>query len=111
VEQSFSQRMGLNPMKSALQIDSMNEDLRVGLWNAIIDNIQDFLLTPIDEPGDYNKSWSAEQFARSIWIDFFKRTSDTFPSIHSYSSVKSYFKQIKEFFFRQGKESGGGELR
>jgi len=100
MEQSFSQRMGFKPVKSVLQIDDIDSELEVALWNAIIDNIQDFLLAPIDEPGDYNKSWSAKQFARGIWVDFFKKTSDTFPFIYSSSTVKSYFKQIKEDFFK-----------
>jgi len=31
----FSQRQGLKPIKSVIQIDSMDEDLRNGLWNAL----------------------------------------------------------------------------
>ena len=30
----FSQRIGLRPIKSIIQKDSMDQDLRVGLWNA-----------------------------------------------------------------------------
>jgi hypothetical protein len=28
--------MGLKPMKKAIQLEGMNEDLRTGLWNAVL---------------------------------------------------------------------------
>jgi hypothetical protein len=31
----FSQRKGLKPVKSVMQVDSMDDDLRNGLWNAL----------------------------------------------------------------------------
>ncbi|MBE9594508.1 MAG: hypothetical protein IMF19_13640, partial [Proteobacteria bacterium] len=31
----FSQRKGITPVKSVLQTDSMDEDLRNGLWNVL----------------------------------------------------------------------------
>ncbi len=31
----FSQRKGLKPVKSIIQIDSMDTDLRNSLWNAL----------------------------------------------------------------------------
>jgi hypothetical protein len=34
-ELTFSQRMGLTPVRKALQIDSMDGDLRIGLWNVL----------------------------------------------------------------------------
>ncbi|HEU4506960.1 MAG TPA: hypothetical protein VFR78_01890 [Pyrinomonadaceae bacterium] len=32
---SFSQRKGLKPIKNIVQVDSMDRDLRNGLWNAL----------------------------------------------------------------------------
>ena len=29
----FSQRKGLKPVKKEIQIDNMDDDLRIGLWN------------------------------------------------------------------------------
>src|SRR5947209_18856953 len=92
--------MGLTTAKTVIQINSMDDDLRKGLWNAIIEVIQDFLLTPIEEPGDYNKSFHGMLFTRAIWVKFFKNTVDTYPQINSESSVKSYFRKIKEYFFK-----------
>lgn len=31
----FSQRLGLQPVKTQLQIDSIDDDLRIGLWNVV----------------------------------------------------------------------------
>jgi len=31
----FSQRKGLKPKKVAMQLDSMDDDLRASLWNAL----------------------------------------------------------------------------
>ncbi|MCT4573050.1 hypothetical protein N3930_38350, partial [Bacillus thuringiensis] len=30
----FSERMGFTPVKELIQVDSMDDDLRVGLWNT-----------------------------------------------------------------------------
>ena len=32
---SFSQRMGLKPIRTQIQIDSMDDDLRNSLWNNL----------------------------------------------------------------------------
>jgi hypothetical protein len=32
----FSQRKGIKPVKSVMQVDSMDSELRNGLWNALI---------------------------------------------------------------------------
>jgi hypothetical protein len=32
----FSQRMGIKPVKSVFQVDSINNELRNSLWNALI---------------------------------------------------------------------------
>lgn len=31
----FSQREGIKPVKSVIQVDTMDKDLRNGLWNAL----------------------------------------------------------------------------
>lgn len=33
MEQSFSQRMGLKPVKNIIQDSSIDDDLRISLWN------------------------------------------------------------------------------
>ena len=32
---SFSERYGYKPIKSIIQVESMNDDLRISLWNAL----------------------------------------------------------------------------
>jgi hypothetical protein len=46
----FSERQGIKPVKSILQVDSMDEELRTGLWNALTIFYWDRL-----EPGIYGR--------------------------------------------------------
>ena len=70
---SFSERMGLRP-KKAIQIKSMDQDLRVGLWNALLCT----LFKSLDQV-TYIKDSEFEPLVRSIWADHFKLSLDTLP--------------------------------
>lgn len=61
---SFSQRRGLTPIRTALQIDSMDIDLKNRLWNIIYQNILPRL---------------SDQHYILIWSDFFKNRIDEIP--------------------------------
>ena len=67
----FSQRMGLRPIKNTIQKDSMDKDLKYGLWNALQLVVLDTL--------DTKYSWIGSPYARlfrSLWSDFFKYPLD-----------------------------------
>ena len=68
----FSQRIGLRPIKNIIQKDSMDQDLRAGLWNAF----QVVVLDALD--GQYN--WISESphgpLFRMLWLNFFKYPLD-----------------------------------
>lgn len=88
----FSERMGLKPVKSVLQVDSMDEDLRVGLWNAIFVNIQH------TKPSEYfgDALWLDEELhtlCRRIWRDYFKNLLDAMePDWSSFRpAIQKYF--------------------
>lgn len=73
--QSFSQRKGLKPIKSIMQIDSMDDDLRNGLWNALevyywVHGRTYNVHSISDHPG-------LELLLHWIWLNFFKRPIDT----------------------------------
>lgn len=84
---SFSVRMGLVPEKKPLQIDSMDDELRMGLHNVIrvfenhCDNTK-FKITSLRN--NYQK----------IWINFFHRDMDLFDR----GGYKSYVKIIKDLY-------------
>ena len=71
--QLFSQRKGLKPVKSVMQIDSMDDNLRNGLWNALTmyywDNIH-----------VYDRRISGDdniKLFRALWLNYFKLPIDT----------------------------------
>ncbi|EHD22657.1 MULTISPECIES: AbiJ-NTD4 domain-containing protein [Brenneria] len=92
---SFSQRMGIRPMQKAIQRESMDNELRIGLWNVLQIAVWD--------------KWSDGSFSREkleitikkIWIHFFKLPVDKIPAFHydPYRSSKDAHEIIRDFFF------------
>ena len=85
----FSQRKGLRPIKSIIQKDSMDQDLKAGLWNAL----QLVVLDKVD-----NHSWISEtpyqQLFRVLWFGFFKYTLD---NLNDYWETTR--RRIREWYF------------
>ncbi len=69
----FSERIGRTSAKVDIQIESMDDDLRVGLWNCF----QEFAL------GNYKTTFASQSLLmplfRQLWRDFFKLPMDTIP--------------------------------
>lgn len=65
MELTFSQRMGLTPIRQALQIDSMDKPLRNALWNYCN---KYFFHTNIA----HYSNIIDDEFLQLIWTDFFK---------------------------------------
>ena len=68
----FSQRIGLRPIKSIIQKDSMDQDLRTGLWNA-------FQLVVLDKLDGHSWLYQTpyKNFFRILWFGFFEHPLDT----------------------------------
>ena len=64
---SFSQRKGIKPIKSIIQIDSMDDDLRNSLWNAL----QVFYWA--GDPYRVAEQPWLELLLHFLWTDFFKK--------------------------------------
>lgn len=86
----FSQRKGFNPVKSVMQIDSMDDDLRNGLWNALTI----FYWNKIYVYDGYIKGDDNINLFRVLWLDYFKLPIDTL----SLEWNKMY-KFLREHFF------------
>lgn len=90
---TFSQRQGLEPIRVELQHDSIDEDLRNRLWSAVyicfFEHGYGFFLTQFR----YSRT---DIEARHIWMNFFKKTWDTFPTL-AYPDLFTF--EVKEFFF------------
>lgn len=85
----FSQRNGLKPIKLNLQKDSIDSDLKVGVWNALNQNYF--------ERVNYNnifihdpKIW---QFFRTLWMDYFKEPINTMSD-----DWRQYFRYIGNYY-------------
>ena len=81
----FSQRIGLRPIKSIIQKDSMDEDLRNGLWNAF----QVVVLEVLDDHCDWISESPHKPLFRMLWIDFFKYPLD---NLNDYCSKSFKFR-------------------
>jgi hypothetical protein len=88
----FSQRIGKTPIKSVIQTDTIDEDLKNALWNGLtifywndkvkvdwIENNQDDTIV----------------FLTRIWIDFFKNRLDEMPKLFDHLQAV-----IKKFFYK-----------
>jgi len=81
VEQPFSQRMGLTPVRRVIQVDSMDDGLRNLLWNNFIKQIVTPNYFNIGLPGSiFNRSFDIVfnrkilELSNDLWLNFFKET-------------------------------------
>jgi hypothetical protein len=71
---SFSERIGARPAKTALQVTSMDNDLKNSLWNAIVTHFLGRLVSVRTEP-------ELRPFCyKTLWVDFFKYSLDNVPA-------------------------------
>jgi AbiJ N-terminal domain 4 len=88
---TFSQRKGLKPVSEVIQVDSMNDDLRNSLWNALdvtLWSSSEYLYKQHAPPG-------IVPFSRSLWFQYFKQPLDSIPN-HSTEVLNL----IRELFFK-----------
>ncbi len=97
----FSERMGFRPVADVIQVDSMNDALRNGVWNILYEmefgseqfiGIQNLygglaLKTEPCKPG-------IEAFSRALWADYHKLPVDSRPNPNS-----RILEQIRHHFF------------
>jgi hypothetical protein len=60
----FSERMGYVSPRTELQIESMDKELRTGLWNIFYDFFRDLF----EDPDSYD---TFHRFIRKLWMDFY----------------------------------------
>lgn len=92
----FSERMGFRPKRTKFQIESMDQDLTVALWNAFqlffLDTYRPDLLA-------HGQAWAFRgsnrwMFFRTIWWDFLKRPLDALPL-----RFEDAYRTIRHLFF------------
>ena len=72
----FSQRIGKTPVKTALQIESIDSDLMNRMWNIILEKF----FGSLSFSADAFSETEAGQVCKLIWKEFFKKTIDTLPA-------------------------------
>lgn len=95
--ESFSQRYGYRLTKS-IQYESVDQDLRTALWNVLSSlfwsNVEVTQHSGIIGSGGYIKRGPFSSMLIALWVDYFKKTKDTFPD--KWSAVHEI---LKKFFF------------
>lgn len=81
----FSQRKGLTPIRSVVQIDALDDDVRNGLWTAVTIWRNHHQRSVLDlQPFD--------ELMTKFWLYYFKKTLDTKPDYNSvYSMLRDRF--------------------
>ena len=83
----FSQRVGKTPIRSALQAEEMDDDLRAGLWNC-------FQIAFVEDMQNVGNDVKVVFFQR-MWCNFFKRPIDAVEREHPWRNLK----RVREWFF------------
>ena len=92
----FSQRTGKVPAKTFIQLESIDKDLAIRLWNVISEYFLDIRWSH----SQYTTEGVLGVFLKKLWRDFFNYTLDEIPvDINRRVSVQSIKKQLKEWYF------------
>lgn len=88
---NFSQRIGITPLTKEIQLESIDDDLRNGLWNIYDTKI----LQKISDTHSYEFNIKpSEYFSNTLWHHFFKRPIDEISD--RYYEIKA---AIRRYFF------------
>ncbi|GKW14757.1 hypothetical protein PEC301937_07070 [Pectobacterium carotovorum subsp. carotovorum] len=92
---SFSQRMGIRPMQKIIQRESINNELRTGIWNAL----QIYALGKWK--GSIARLSTLDSLSEEIWVSFLKMPVDRYPGFLSYdSNKKNVYTNLREIIFK-----------
>jgi len=93
----FSQRIGKNPIRTILQVESMDSDLRNRLWNTFLEEYID----KIDNYTAFGDESKRGQICKIIWKEFFKYQIDKIPSYSNSKSVyvDGFLSYVRKWFF------------
>src|SRR5262249_32722376 len=88
---SFSRRQGIEAAK-ALQVNSMDRELRHGLWNAFHVFVVDPIVTDYSSHR-YVRESSFKVLFHALWLDFFKAPLSTMPEFtdRAIENVQAWF--------------------
>lgn len=90
---TFSQRMGYKPLKTAVQLDTMDDDLKVAIWNALLKSVfrqPHIRLVRESTDSEITSFKIVARVFEAIWEEYWKRGRDELPRM--YSNVEGHTK-------------------
>jgi len=93
----FSERLGHRPIKTQLQVEEIDEELKNSLWSIYLESFIKIL------PNDDYSGYKLNEYVRGLWFSFFKLPLDTSPIYEdAYSRVgvdkDELIKYLRKFF-------------
>ncbi len=94
----FSQRIGKRPVKTVLQVESIDSDLRNRLWNTVLEVFFNKLK---NYSSNYEES-QKERVCKLIWKEFYNFPIDEIPSYSNSNEVYivGFINYIRKWFFK-----------
>ncbi|WP_222435066.1 AbiJ-NTD4 domain-containing protein [Pseudomonas marginalis] len=93
VVMDFSQRMGLIPESKLIQVDDMDMDLRISLWNALIETYWS-QYTSASRMYDYVNGSNFHSYSRKLYSLHYKKSIDTIDT-----HWNKFLAKVRESFF------------
>lgn len=87
--------MGIKPVKAVMQVESMDDDLRNSLWNALCLFYWDEVKSKLPPSTDVYSLLGTNIYTllKTLWLDYFKRPIDTLSNFwdETYNQIRDYF--------------------
>lgn len=90
----FSERHSFKPVKSAIQLNSMDGDLRNSLWNTLTKHYWKRLGSE-DNRNSYTSDRDLLRLFEALWEDYFKKPTDSLPRVQG-----EVYDVLREYFFK-----------
>ena len=91
----FSQRKGIKPVKSVIQVDSMDVELRNCLWNTLASSYWNHAKHYYEDFSEFHGDISADMYSlcEQLWNEYFKWPIDTLDRhwVNTQAEIKEYF--------------------
>ena len=94
---SFSERKGIKPPRQIVQIDSMTDELRNSLWNALHIEVWESENFMHDRYGNFP---GIDNFSALLWFRYFKKPIDERPTYAHNNRSERILKIIRDYFFQ-----------
>ncbi len=98
----FSQRIGITPIEKAIQISSIDKDLRNSLWSVLTsfywDTFDKYQYGSMGRRTDYISGSNLDSLFTALWLDYFKKPIDTIPRL--YYDNQDGLAVLRSYFFK-----------